>query len=157
MGLESYNFKYTAPKTAKISWQKVLERFNAVPIPKESKYFKYYKIEQDDFVIDLQSDSQSLEIRIALCNPVLGMCSSLDLVSELIHQFKGSVSTLGGEIKSTNMPQEDRDRFLVDFKEQKSKFVQNIADFEAPLSADDVFAHIRRNDIKPKNTDSESE
>lgn len=153
MGLESYNLKYIAPETAIILWQKELERFNAIPSIKKSSHFHYYKIEQNGYLIDLQSDNRSLEIKIALCNPVCSMEFSLKLVTELIHKFKGTVTSLKSKIKSTNMQPEDRDNFLSDFDEQKTLFIENIADFEAPLSSDDVFKYIRDNDVKPRKTD----
>lgn len=151
MGLEAINFAYVPPESKKDMFQKDFSKLSDA-LPKIGSEEERYIIKNDEYLIDFLFQGGNLSVRVALC------CSrtSVERVFEIFKSFSQKYD--GGYLKVVQSKQvikqftdDDLKIMLGTFEERRKVFVEHIADIaNVPLSSDEVFQYIRKNNIKPK-------
>lgn len=154
MGLEAINFVCGAKKEVS---NEFLSEFRRTPnLIRRSADERKYFLKTDTYLIDFFELSNTIQVRIALCNSIKSIDKVAEIFGGLLQKYVGRFDIVQYSTQFTDLSEENIQKMREIFKERRQVFVESIADMvDVPMSSDELFKYIREQGIKPRSQNSE--
>ena len=150
MGLESANYVLYSSKIGAPELERIIQNLGGHENPDASAGTRKFIIQGERYWIDLlwlvesQTGKPAIFIRVALCNP-LDVSEHLKKLLEELFRSGGEVMTdTRSKLQWSEWNDKSWDQLWVSYQRQQADFRQSFGNYEAAISADEVFENLRK-------------
>lgn len=150
MGFESANYKFAVNnfERNRLS-QIVLDLPNVELVSAQENGFSYFEMKTKEFLIELQlfpqkdGESQTVSIRIALCNPNSVLAGLNSIFSTLMEECPGTIFDEYSKKSFNVFDSSVKEMLRLSFLKKKEAFQVSFGEFTAAIRGNEVFEYLR--------------